>query len=463
MGLVQGRETIEIMRAAVSPGQPQLDEEARQLLSEATRSLLASHQNGGAEQQRFLEIGRRQLCLPPEALDAWLRGARILVTGGTGCIGSTLIGKLAEMGPAQVVSVSRGQAKAWPRRAGVDYRHADIRDRRALDRLLSDVRPDVVFHLAAQRDPGVAETEVHRTVTTNVLGTRNVLAAAVRAGVSQVVCASTGKALRPYSPDVYTASKRAAEWLAADAAARHGLRIAAARFTHVVDNSLIYLRLLHWVQGGMIRLHSPDISFYAQSALESAQLLLVAGLASRPGRFQVHAITDLGWPICLLDLTLDVLARAGSATPVYFSGYPRGYEEFPFPGLYDPATAGEVSPLLNAFEAGQASRSACPMVDAAPVLMVPDPAADELLAGLEKGCERTQDPAVSRGLLDELSWSLLHATLEAAPSSALARMAAQADRYRDVLNGTHYRVLHAISETVREDTERHLAQPSPGH
>ena len=103
------------------------------------------------------------------------------------------------------------------------------------------------------------------------------------------------------------------------------------------------------------------------------------------------------------------------------------------------------------------------MVDAAPVLMVPDPAADELLAGLEKGCERTQDPAVSRGLLDELSWSLLHATLEAAPSSALARMAAQADRYRDVLNGTHYRVLHAISETVREDTQRHLAQPSPGH
>jgi hypothetical protein len=463
MGLTHGRETIEIMRAAVPPGQPQLGEEARQLLTEATRSLLASHPNGGVEHLRFLEIGRRQLCLPAEALDAWLRGARILVTGGTGCIGSTLIRLLAEIGPAQVVSVSRGEAKVWLGREGVDYRHADIRDRRALDRVLADVHPDVVFHLAAQRDPGVAETEVHRTITTNVLGTRNVLAASVRAGVSQVVCASTGKALRPYSPDVYTASKRAAEWLAADAAARHGLRIAAARFTHVVDNSLIYLRLLYWARGGMIHLHSPDISFYAQSALESAQLLLVAGLASRPGRFQVHAITDLGWPICLLDLTLDVLARARSATPIYFSGYPRGYEEFPFPGLYDPATAGEVSPLLNAFEAVQASRSACPMVDAAPVLMAPGPAAAELLADLEKGCERTRDPAVSRGLLDELSWLLLHATLAAAPSSALARIAAQVAPYQDQLNAVHHRVLHAITETVREGTQRDLARPSPGH
>ena len=114
-----------------------------------------------------------------------------------------------------------------------------------------------------------------------------------------------------------TASKRAAEWLAASAVRWD--RDAAARFTHVVDNSLIYLRLLFWARQGVIRLHAPDISFYAQSALESAQLLLVAGLASQAGQFRVHAIRDLGWPICLLDLALDVLAQAGSATPIYFS------------------------------------------------------------------------------------------------------------------------------------------------
>jgi nucleoside-diphosphate-sugar epimerase len=433
------------MRAAVPPGQPRLGRAERRLLAEATRSLLASHTDPGVELGRFLEVRRRQLCLPTDELAAWLRGARILVTGGTGCIGSTLTGLLAGLGPAELVSLSRGETRVSPRQPGVDYRFADVRDRRTLDRLLADLRPDVVFHLAAQRDPGLAETEVHRTVTTNVLGTRNVLAASVQAGVPQVVCASTGKALRPYSPDVYTASKRAAEWLAATAAAAHGLGVAAARFTHVVDNSLIYLRLLCWARQGVIRLHAPDISFYAQSALESAQLLLVAGLASRPGRFRVHAITDLGWPICLLDLALDVLAQAGSATPVYFSGYGSGYEETPFPGLYDPATAGEVSPLVNALEASQAGQSACPMVDAVPVRMTPAPDAPDLLARLADTCRRTQDPAEVRGRLDELSWSLLHGTLQAAPAPELARMAAQVTPHRDGLTDAHHRVLRAIS------------------
>lgn len=459
MGQARSRDTIEAMRAAVPPGQPRLGREARRLLAEATRALQASHTAPGVELERFLAIRQRQLCLPADELAAWLGGARILVTGGTGCIGSTLTGLLAGLGPAQLVSLSRGQTTGWPRQPGVDYRHADIRDRRALDRLLADLRPDVVFHLAAQRDPGLAETEVHRTVTTNVLGTRNVLAASVRAGVPQVVCASTGKALRPYSPDMYTASKRAAEWLAAATAAAHGLGVAAARFTHVVDNSLIYLRLLDWVRHGVIRLHAPDISFYAQSALESAQLLLVAGLASRPGRFRVHAITDLGWPISLLDLALDVLAQAGSATPIYFSGYGSGYEEIPFPGLYDPATAGEVSPLVNALEASQASQSACPLVDAVPVRMTPAPDAPDLLDRLADTCLRTQDPAEVRGRLDELSWSLLHATLRAAPATALARMVDQATPHRDGLTGVHHRVLQAISQRTRGAAPGLVPQP----
>ena len=152
-----------------------------------------------------------------------------------------------------------------------------------MDELMREVQPDLVFHVAAQRDPGLAETEVHRTVSTNVLGTRTVLTAAAEAGVPQVVCASTGKALRPYSPDMYTASKRAAEWVASGVAASSDMLVSAGRFTHVLDNSIIYQRLLSWADEtgeGVIRLHSPDIAFYVQSALESAQLLLLACLGA---------------------------------------------------------------------------------------------------------------------------------------------------------------------------------------
>ena len=324
-----------------------------QQLRDLTQSLIAAQEGAAEEHARFLAIAERGLCLPEAELADRLRDATVLVTGGTGCIGSTLMAQLTARSPGRLVSVSRGITGGWPRNAGAEYRYADIRDRAAMDRLIGEVKPDLVFHVAAQRDPGLAEAQVRHTVSTNVLGTRNVLIAAAEAGVRQVICASTGKALRPYSPDIYTASKRAAEWVASGVAADSEMLCAAGRFTHVVDNSIIYKRLLSWADeadGGVIRLHSPDIAFYVQSALESAQLLLLACLGSQRGEFRVHAIRDLGWPVSLLDLALAVLARSGSATPIYISGYDRGYEEIPFPGLYDPMTAADLGPLLNAFE-----------------------------------------------------------------------------------------------------------------
>jgi nucleoside-diphosphate-sugar epimerase len=436
-------EIVGMMRAAAAPGQQSLDEAVLRQLESLTESLIAAKAGAPEEYRRFRAIGQRALCQPDEQLDQWLRGAVVLVTGGTGCIGSTLMAQLARRCPGRLVSVSRGITAGGPRLPGAEYLQADIRDRPHLDALMGDIRPDVVFHVAAQRNPGLAEQEVHRTVTTNVLGTRNVLAAAGDAGVAQVVCASTGKALRPYSPDVYAASKRAAEWLASSASAG-GLRCSAARFTHVVDNSIIHQRLKAWARGGVVRLHSPEIAFYIQSALESAQLLLIAGLSAVRDEFLVHAITDLGWPVSLLDLAVAVLAETGSAAPIYISGYDRGYEEIPFPGLYDPATAGEVSPLLNAFEAARVIPSACPRVDAFPLEMMPDPEPGKLLAALDDACAATGEPHVVRAALDELSWSLLDVTLRAAPTRALARSAALADPHRGGLSREHQRLLDAI-------------------
>jgi nucleoside-diphosphate-sugar epimerase len=437
-------EIIAAMRAAVPAGQEELDGASVRQLRDLTRTLMAAKAGAEEEHARFVAIGQRGLCLPEESLNNWLRGATVVVTGGTGCIGSVLMAHIAGRCPARLVSLSRGVTGGRPGIEGAEYRNADVRDRAAVAAVMDEVKPDVVFHVAAQRSPALAETEVHRTVTTNVLGTRNVVEAAAEAGVPQVVCASTGKALRPYSPDMYTASKRAAEWVVSRAAAAGGTRYSAARFTHVVDNSIVYQRLQRWADGGVVRLHSPDIVFYAQSALESAQLLLVAGLGARLGEFQIYAITDLGFPVGLLDLALGLLSRTGSQAPVYFSGYERGYEEIPFPGLYDPATAGDVSPLLNAFEAARAVRSTCPMTDSFVLEMASDPEPGKHLRALAHICEMTQDPDIVRSALDDLSWSLLDVTLSAAPTSALARSAAMAQPHWDGLGPVHQRILTAI-------------------
>ncbi len=442
-------EIIGSMRAVAPPGQRSLDDETLRQLRDLTQSLIAAKAGAAEEHARFLAIAERGLCLPEAQLADRLNDATVLVTGGTGCIGSVLMAQLAARCPGRLVSVSRGVTANWPRQAAAEYRYADVRDRTAMEALIGEVKPDLVFHVAAQRDPGLAEVEVHHTVSTNALGTCTVLTAAAEAGVPQVVCASTGKALRPYSPDMYTASKRAAEWVASGVAAGSDMLISAGRFTHVLDNSIISKRLLSWADEtdqGLIRLHSPDIAFYVQSALESAQLLLLACLGSERGEFRVYAISDLGWPVSLMDLALAVLARSGSATPIYISGYDRGYEEIPFPGLYDPMTAGDVSPLLNAFEAGALVGSPCPMVNGFRVDMAPEPRAAKLLAELAEVCDRTQDPATVRGALNDLSWSLLDCTLRAAPCQALMRSAAMAKRHSNSLGADHRRILEAIED-----------------
>jgi nucleoside-diphosphate-sugar epimerase len=441
-------EIIAGMRAVAPPGQQRLGDDVLAELRALTQALIAARAGAAEEHARFLAIAERGLCLPEAELAGRLRDATVLVTGGTGCIGSTLMSQLAARGPGRLVSVSRGVTADWPRQDRAEYRYADVRDRAAMAALICEIRPDLVFHVAAQRDPGLAEIEVHRTVSTNVLGTRTVLTAAAEAGVPQVVCASTGKALRPYSPDMYTASKRAAEWVASGVAASSDMLISAGRFTHVLDNSIIYKRLRSWADEGaeVIRLHSPDIAFYVQSALESAQLLLNACIGAERLEFRVFAISDLGWPVSLMDLALDVLARSGSPTPIYVSGYDQGYEEIPFPGLYDPMTAGDVSPLFNAFEAGAIVGLPCPMVDAFRVDMAPEPRAVKLLSSLAEVCDRTQEPATVRGALNELSWSMLDCTLRAAPPKALMRSAAMAKRHSASLGADHRRILEAIED-----------------
>lgn len=449
------------MYEAAPAGQDCLGRETLGELRSLTQALISAKPRADEEHERFLEVRQRSIGVPEGELHSWLRGATVLVTGGTGCIGSALIGQLAQFRPGRLVSVSRGVTSGWPRLPEAEYVHADIRDRSGLSAVFDAVRPQVVFHVAAQRDPGLAEYEVHRTVTTNVLGTEQVIRAAEESGVRQVVSASTGKALRPYSREVYTASKRAGEWLLSGAARRGNARYSAARFTHVVDNSIIYSRLRSWCQSGVIRLHAADITFYAQSALESAQLLLRAGLSVAPagpsglvvpsGRgtardcLRIHAITDLGWPFSLLDLTLGALSATGSETPVYFSGYAPGYESVPFPGLYDPRTAGDVSPLLNAFEAAHVQTAPGRVTDEFPMEFQPAALSDSPLEALRTACD-TEEPAAVRAALDTLSWHVLHEMLGTVPREELIRVAGLTGPFEDQMGSAFRQILAAIRQ-----------------
>ena len=169
---------------------------------------------------------------------------RILVTGGAGFVGATLVRQLAEAGQRVRVldNYSTGDAAHL---AGVDAEQieGDIRDADALDAALAGV--DAVVHLAAAGSVIMSIADPAANFDVNVLGTFRVLDAARRAGVERTVQASTGGALignatppvdesslpKPISP--YGASKLAGEGYAHAFAAAYGLRTVALRFANV--------------------------------------------------------------------------------------------------------------------------------------------------------------------------------------------------------------------------------------
>lgn len=446
---------LEDLSAAVPQGRGHLSRQETYLLSGLTRRLVAARPEASSEYKRFLAVRERALSLPRARSAEWLTDRRVLVTGGTGCIGSSLMEQLAALSPARLVSVARGVTAPWGRLPDAEYVNADIRDRSGLSSLFADIRPEIVFHVAAQREPALAEIEVRRTITTNVFGTRNVLEAAAEHGATHIVCASTGKALRPYSPDVYTASKRAAEWLMTRAAKQSdqgsgpdsGPLISGARFTHVVDNSIVADRLRRWCKqkDGVIRLHSAEIDFYVQSALESAQLLLASGPGSRPGTVRMHAIRDLDWPVNLLDLAVGMIVETRSQSPIYISGYEDGYEQEAFPGLYDPRTSGNISPLINAFEAAAATPATCAEIDAFELRPpTDDTEALAALTALESACTTTTDDDALRAPFEALSVALLDTTLRDVPKPALTRAVELATARPSTPNSAHDLMLGTI-------------------
>ncbi|MDH6465039.1 FlaA1/EpsC-like NDP-sugar epimerase [Micromonospora sp. A200] len=428
-------EVLQRMLTAVPPHRKEVSAADRRRLSELTSELLRTRSGCVDELRRYSAIRQRAIPLPLDAVMAAVRGRRILVTGGSGCLGTALLSQLSLLGPGVLMSA----AITHPRRpvSGVRYLRLDIRDYGSVRAFMQKHRPDIVFHLAAQRNPGLAEYQVARTVHTNVLGTLNVAKAAERAGAESLVYASTGKALRPYTSDVYAESKRMGEWLVSQVAARGNIACAGVRFTHVVDNSIVLQRFRNWCRTGkVIRLHSPDTLFYAQSAAESAQLMLTAMLLSDKPLMRLCMIRDLGWPVNLLDLALGVVAESGGDVPLYIAGYEPGYEEMPYPGLYDPMLAGDVSPLMNAMEAHNLQESASRAVDMVSVHPVSAPALTRRMPKLQDLCTAGDDAAV-RIIFDDMAWKLLEQIAMAASPTAVRRMVQVSRPYRDQLSPEH--------------------------
>jgi UDP-N-acetylglucosamine 4,6-dehydratase/5-epimerase len=171
-------------------------------------------------------------------------GSSVLVTGGTGSFGQRFVEAVLPLNPRRLIVFSRDELKQHemrerfsdaPANSPVRYFVGDVRDAGRLRRAFRDV--DVVVHAAALKQVPACEYNPFEAVQTNIIGAKNIIDAAIDAGVKRVLALSTDKAVGPVN--LYGATKLVAEKLFVQGnsySGTDGCRFACVRYGNVVGS-----------------------------------------------------------------------------------------------------------------------------------------------------------------------------------------------------------------------------------
>lgn len=309
---------------------------------------------GRLTEDPFNPTRERKLSQPFEKINSVLRNSTCLVTGGLGCVGSNLVNELIKFDVRRVIILDKDKNSPYivESHPAITIVHGDIRDVQAVHDTFTKYQPDIVFHAAAQRDPGYAESHIVETVTTNVLGTLNIVKACEYSGfVKQCIFSSTGKASRYFTEEVYAGTKKISENIL-DLYSKEGhVKYGMVRFTHMLDNSLMNEQLRNNSERDRyVGVHSPGKYVTAQNKKEAASLMLNALLYSEIKQTNFLLVRNLEWPVESLEMALYHIKKSGRNIPVIFLGNPLGYTEKFFRGQMDWSDPSELNLLINVYE-----------------------------------------------------------------------------------------------------------------
>ncbi len=234
-------------------------------------------------------------------------GKTLMITGGTGSFGNAVLKRFLNTGIKEIRIFSRDEKKQDDMRhlynnPKIKYYIGNVRSLQSLEDAMHGV--DYIFHAAALKQVPSCEFFPVEAVKTNVIGTDNMLTAAIHEGVKKVVCLSTDKAAYPINAmgtskammeKVFVAKSRTIE-------PEHTL-ICGTRYGNVMCSrgSVIPLFIDQIMEGRPITITEPKMTRFIMSLEEAVELVLYAFENAHTGDIMVQKA-----PAC----TIEVLAEA---------------------------------------------------------------------------------------------------------------------------------------------------------
>ena len=281
--------------------------------------------NGEASVSRIRQVGiedllgRKSVELNLEKITHYLKGKRVLVTGGGGSIGKELGRQICRFAPAKLILLDHSEYGLFQvnlelkeKCPGIEIElvMADIRDREKMDKLFRKLKPEVVFHAAAYKHVPMMEYHPDEAISSNIVGTKNVGELANQYGVERMVMISTDKAINPTS--IMGASKRVAEMIVKDLGNRHigNTKFVAVRFGNVLESNgnVVHMFKRQIAEGGPVTVTDERMKRYFMTLPEASQLVLQAGSLGKGGEVFV---LDMGETVKVLDVARDLIYLSG--------------------------------------------------------------------------------------------------------------------------------------------------------
>ncbi len=282
-------------------------------------------------------LGREEVELDNEVMYDYVTGKNIMVTGGAGSIGSELCRQIARFRPQKLIVLDNYEnntyllelelKKKYPHLSVVSI-IANIRERNRIFEVVKEYRPYVVFHAAAHKHVPLMETSPVEAIKNNVFGTKNVMDAADKYGVSKFVMISTDKAVNP--ANVMGASKRIAEMMI-QSKKSISTKFVAVRFGNVLgsNGSVVPIFKKQIEEGGPVTVTHRDIERYFMTIPEACKLVIQASVFAKNNEIFV---LDMGEPVKIVTLA-ENLIRLSGYTPyedikIKFTGLREGEKMF---------------------------------------------------------------------------------------------------------------------------------------
>lgn len=232
-------------------------------------------------------------------------GKTLMITGGTGSFGNAVLNRFLDTDIKEIRVFSRDEKKQDDMRkhyanSKIKFYIGDVRDMRSIQDAIRGV--DYIFSAAALKQVPSCEFFPMEAVWTNIVGTDNVLTAAIQAGVEKVICLSTDKAAYPIN--AMGISKAMMERVfVAKSRTTDTTTICGTRYGNVMCSrgSVIPLFIDQIKEGKPITVTDPEMTRFLMSLDEAVDLVMFAFENGKPGDIMVQKA-----PAC----TIGTLARA---------------------------------------------------------------------------------------------------------------------------------------------------------